>query len=100
PDRQSHPARPRARRAFSPAPPWRGALLSRGRQDARRRARGGGRADRAQGALRRVVECHRTLDDGRMSFLDNWHDYWSPREAIDTSPRVSDEVKYTTCYMC
>src|SRR5580658_8812163 len=27
-------------------------------------------------------------------------DYWSPREEVDTSPRVSDEVKYTTCYMC
>jgi sulfite dehydrogenase (quinone) subunit SoeA len=27
-------------------------------------------------------------------------DYWSPHERIDTSPRVSDEVKYTTCYMC
>ena len=27
-------------------------------------------------------------------------DYWSPIEEIDTSPRVSDEVKYTTCYMC
>ncbi|HEV2187111.1 MAG TPA: molybdopterin oxidoreductase family protein [Stellaceae bacterium] len=27
-------------------------------------------------------------------------DYWSPTEEVDTSPRVSDEVKYTTCYMC
>src|SRR5580704_9186831 len=27
-------------------------------------------------------------------------DYWSPQEVVDTSPRVSDEVKYTTCYMC
>src|SRR5712691_6633810 len=35
-----------------------------------------------------------------MSFFDRWHDYWSPREAIDTSPAISDEVKYTTCYMC
>ncbi len=35
-----------------------------------------------------------------MSFFDSWRDYWSPREAVDTSPRVSDEVKYTTCYMC
>jgi len=31
---------------------------------------------------------------------DRLRDYWSPRERIDTSPRVSDEVKYTTCYMC
>jgi anaerobic selenocysteine-containing dehydrogenase len=35
-----------------------------------------------------------------MSFSEIWHDYWSPHEAIDTSPKVSDEVKYTTCYMC
>src|SRR5215472_10589162 len=27
-------------------------------------------------------------------------EYFSPREIIDTSHRVSDEVKYTTCYMC
>ncbi len=26
--------------------------------------------------------------------------YFKPREIIDTSPPVSDEVKYTTCYMC
>ncbi|HEY1796327.1 MAG TPA: molybdopterin oxidoreductase family protein [Stellaceae bacterium] len=31
---------------------------------------------------------------------ERWRDYWSPRETIDPSPRVSDEVKYTTCYMC
>ena len=35
-----------------------------------------------------------------MSFLASWRDYWSPKEDIDTSPRVADEVKYTTCYMC
>ncbi|HLY46477.1 MAG TPA: molybdopterin oxidoreductase family protein [Stellaceae bacterium] len=35
-----------------------------------------------------------------MNFLERWHDYWSPQERIDTSPRISDEVKYTTCYMC
>ena len=35
-----------------------------------------------------------------MRFSEIWHDYWSPHEAIDTSPKVSDEVKYTTCYMC
>jgi anaerobic selenocysteine-containing dehydrogenase len=29
-----------------------------------------------------------------------WRDYWTPREDIDISPRISDEVKYTTCYMC
>ena len=27
-------------------------------------------------------------------------DYFSPWEVIDTSPRISDEVKSTTCYMC
>ncbi len=26
--------------------------------------------------------------------------YFSPRETVDTSPVVADEVKYTTCYMC
>jgi anaerobic selenocysteine-containing dehydrogenase len=35
-----------------------------------------------------------------MSFLERWRDYWSPREEVETSPRISDEVKYTTCYMC
>ncbi|HEX3953620.1 MAG TPA: molybdopterin-dependent oxidoreductase, partial [Stellaceae bacterium] len=35
-----------------------------------------------------------------MTLLERWHDYWTPRETIDTSPKVSDEVKYTTCYMC
>src|SRR5437763_2396049 len=35
-----------------------------------------------------------------MSFRERWRDYWSPHERIDTSPRISDEVKYTTCYMC
>ena len=36
----------------------------------------------------------------RMSLLASWRDYWSPKEDVDTSPRISDEVKYTTCYMC
>ncbi|MGE5271627.1 MAG: molybdopterin-dependent oxidoreductase, partial [Thiohalocapsa sp.] len=35
-----------------------------------------------------------------MTFAEMWNDYWSPHEAVDTSPRVSDEVKTTTCYMC
>jgi anaerobic selenocysteine-containing dehydrogenase len=35
-----------------------------------------------------------------MTFRDIWRDYWSPKETIDTSPKISDEVKYTTCYMC
>jgi anaerobic selenocysteine-containing dehydrogenase len=35
-----------------------------------------------------------------MTLRDILRDYWSPREVIDTSPRISDEVKYTTCYMC
>src|SRR5437763_1730792 len=35
-----------------------------------------------------------------MTFVDQLRDYFSPREIVDTSPRVSDEVKCTTCYMC
>jgi anaerobic selenocysteine-containing dehydrogenase len=35
-----------------------------------------------------------------MTLREKLRDYWSPREVIDTSPRISDEVKYTTCYMC
>jgi sulfite dehydrogenase (quinone) subunit SoeA len=37
---------------------------------------------------------------GAMNFFERWHDYWRPKEVIDTSPKISDEVKYTTCYMC
>src|SRR5258708_14816054 len=35
-----------------------------------------------------------------MTLREILRDYWSPRELVDTSPRISDEVKYTTCYMC
>src|SRR6266849_10759727 len=35
-----------------------------------------------------------------MSVVERLRDYFSPREDVDTSPRVSDEVKCTTCYMC
>jgi len=35
-----------------------------------------------------------------MTLREMWRDYWSPKERIDTSPHISDEVKYTTCYMC
>src|SRR4029077_16902388 len=35
-----------------------------------------------------------------MTFAERLRDYFSPREVVDTSPTVSDEVKYTTCYMC
>jgi sulfite dehydrogenase (quinone) subunit SoeA len=35
-----------------------------------------------------------------MTLARRLHDYFSPREVIDTSPRISDEVKCTTCYMC
>ena len=35
-----------------------------------------------------------------MSLAERVRDYFAPREIIDTSPKVSDEVKYTTCYMC
>jgi sulfite dehydrogenase (quinone) subunit SoeA len=32
--------------------------------------------------------------------LQRVRDYFAPREIVDTSPKVSDEVKCTTCYMC
>jgi anaerobic selenocysteine-containing dehydrogenase len=35
-----------------------------------------------------------------MSFAGRLRDYFAPREVVDTSPTVSDEVKCTTCYMC
>jgi anaerobic selenocysteine-containing dehydrogenase len=35
-----------------------------------------------------------------MSLARRLRDYFSPTDVVDTSPRVSDEVKYTTCYMC
>jgi anaerobic selenocysteine-containing dehydrogenase len=35
-----------------------------------------------------------------MGLGERLRDYFSPREVVDTSPKVSDEVKYTTCYMC
>jgi anaerobic selenocysteine-containing dehydrogenase len=35
-----------------------------------------------------------------MSLTGRLRDYLSPREAVNTSPKVSDEVKCTTCYMC
>jgi sulfite dehydrogenase (quinone) subunit SoeA len=35
-----------------------------------------------------------------MNFISHMRDYFSPREIVDTSPRISDEVKCTTCYMC
>jgi sulfite dehydrogenase (quinone) subunit SoeA len=35
-----------------------------------------------------------------MTLAHRLRDYFSPRELIDTSPRISDEVKCTTCYMC
>jgi anaerobic selenocysteine-containing dehydrogenase len=34
------------------------------------------------------------------NWRERWHDYWRPQEVVDTSPTISDEVKYTTCYMC
>src|ERR1700674_1093975 len=34
------------------------------------------------------------------SWRERWRDYWQPGEEIETSPVISDEVKYTTCYMC
>ncbi len=35
-----------------------------------------------------------------MSFVERLRDYFSPKERVDTSPVVADEVKCTTCYMC
>src|SRR6201993_728073 len=37
---------------------------------------------------------------GDMTALQRARDYFAPREIVDTSPKVSDEVKCTTCYMC
>jgi anaerobic selenocysteine-containing dehydrogenase len=35
-----------------------------------------------------------------MTLAGRLREYFSPHEVIDTSPKVADEVKYTTCYMC
>jgi anaerobic selenocysteine-containing dehydrogenase len=35
-----------------------------------------------------------------MTLAERLRDYFAPCESIDVSPRVSDEVKCTTCYMC
>jgi anaerobic selenocysteine-containing dehydrogenase len=35
-----------------------------------------------------------------MNLVEKMRDYFAPREVVDTSPKVSDEVKCTTCYMC
>src|ERR1700760_1638093 len=35
-----------------------------------------------------------------MTLARRLRDYFSPRELVDTSPRISDEVKFTPCYMC
>jgi sulfite dehydrogenase (quinone) subunit SoeA len=35
-----------------------------------------------------------------MTLVHRLREYFSPREIIDTSPKLSDEVKCTTCYMC
>jgi anaerobic selenocysteine-containing dehydrogenase len=35
-----------------------------------------------------------------MNFGDRARDYFSPRQMVETSPDVSDEIKCTTCYMC
>ena len=35
-----------------------------------------------------------------MNFGERVRDYFSPRQRVETSPEVSDEVKCTTCYMC
>ena len=38
--------------------------------------------------------------DRQKGFRERLRNYFSPREVIDYSPKVSDEVKTTTCYMC
>ena len=35
-----------------------------------------------------------------MKLVKKMRDYFAPHEVVDTSPKVSDEVKCTTCYMC
>jgi anaerobic selenocysteine-containing dehydrogenase len=35
-----------------------------------------------------------------MTLARRLRDYFSPQEIVNTSPKVSDEVKCTTCYMC
>jgi anaerobic selenocysteine-containing dehydrogenase len=35
-----------------------------------------------------------------LTFAERLRDYFAPHEMVDTSPKVSDEVKCTTCYMC
>ncbi len=37
---------------------------------------------------------------GKMGFVERVRDYFTPHEIIDTSPKIADEVKTTTCYMC
>jgi anaerobic selenocysteine-containing dehydrogenase len=37
---------------------------------------------------------------GAVDLVERVRDYFSPRERIETSPKVSDAVKTTTCYMC
>ena len=36
----------------------------------------------------------------RPSLADRVRNYFTPHEIVDTSPKVSDEIKCTTCYMC
>ena len=45
------------------------------------------------------VSARRASGD-RMNLFERLRDYFRPREQVDTSPKVSDEVKCTTCYMC
>src|SRR3984893_405389 len=52
-----------------------------------------------QGARDGCCSARRTAGDG-MSLGERLCDYFWPREEVDTSPKVSDEVKYMTCYMC
>src|SRR5216684_4263119 len=52
-----------------------------------------------QGASHGCLSAERAAGD-RMSLVELLRDYFLPREKVDTSPKVSDEVKCTTCYMC
>ena len=41
-----------------------------------------------------------SISERGIGFVERLRDYFSPHEIVNTSPKVSDEVKYTTCYMC
>src|SRR5579883_1415012 len=93
---------PRASLAISPVDAGRAAgqdaaifaVAARGRTAARRRAAGKDeRMSSQEDGARRAQPAPRR-------FFERVRDYFSPHEIVDTSPKIADEVKYTTCYMC